>query len=112
MPPAAIRALVVGVGQYTSPFEPLPNPPNDARAVAALLAAEGADCRLLLNPTQEQLQKGLRDLGSPTRQPEMEPGARAREPAACAGPGQAQFSLRCCGRARPQRARRSIRLQC
>ena len=63
-----VRALVVGCGTYTL-LEDLDNPPHDAAAVAAILEAAGAEVLLLLNPTRDELDKGLRTLSDLQRKP-------------------------------------------
>jgi hypothetical protein len=47
-------ALVVGIGRY-QPLPALPNPPNDASDMAAMLIAQGYDVDLQLDPTLEVL---------------------------------------------------------
>ena len=44
-------------------------PSSDAAAVAALLEASGAEVLLLLNPTRDELEKGLRMLSDIQRKP-------------------------------------------
>ena len=66
--PHRVRALVVGCGSYEL-LEDLDNPPHDAAAVAALLEAAGAEVLLLLNPTRDELDKGLRTLSDIQRKP-------------------------------------------
>lgn len=55
-------ALVIGIGKYR--FAPeLPNPPNDAKAVADRLAALGFDVQLQLDLDNRGLASALRDFG-------------------------------------------------
>lgn len=73
-----MRALVVGVGNYTAPGLHLDNPPEDARAVAETLQRLGATVTLLLDPTRLQLREALEQFSTP-----QVPQARCRS--ACAG---------------------------
>ena len=49
---AEIRALIVTVSQYTAPIPSLEGPPNDAAALKAVLAAQGAKDIVSLNDAQ------------------------------------------------------------
>ena len=60
-----VRALVVGVGNYESSDLKLPNPPNDAQALAESLRAAGADVLLVLDPTLDRMTAALRQFADP-----------------------------------------------
>jgi hypothetical protein len=59
-------AVVVGVGAYQT-VPQLPNPPRDARAVAAALARLGFDTTLVVDPDRAQLEQAVRTLGEKAR---------------------------------------------
>ena len=60
-----MRALVVGVGEYTAPGLRLENPPEDARAIAETLKRLGASVTLLLDPSRSQLRDALEAFSTP-----------------------------------------------
>ncbi len=55
-------ALVVGCGQYTNGWSPLPNPVKDAREVAALLKGMGWRVDVLMDPQGAKLRRELNRL--------------------------------------------------
>jgi hypothetical protein len=84
----SVRALVVGVGNYTAPGLLLENPPADARAVAATLQRLGASVTLLVDPTRSQLRDALETFSAPQvqqvrRVPPARPAPAATRPMRC-----------------------------
>jgi len=59
-------ALVVGAGAYRA-VPPLPNPPSDARAIAAALRRLGFATDLVIDPDRAQLEAAIRRLGENAR---------------------------------------------
>ncbi len=65
MQDVSVRALVVGVGNYTVPNLRLANPTEDARAIAETLERQNASVTLLLDPTRAQLRDALEAFSTP-----------------------------------------------
>ncbi|WP_100965185.1 caspase family protein [Bosea sp. FBZP-16] len=59
-------ALIVGVGAYRN-VPPLPNPPNDARDLGAVLDRLGFETETLVDPDRLALEAGVRRLGQRAR---------------------------------------------
>lgn len=67
---AEIRALIVTVSQYTAPIPSLEGPPNDAAALKALLAEQGAKDIVSINDaqaTRASIRAALESLGKRAR---------------------------------------------
>jgi uncharacterized caspase-like protein len=62
-PPGARIALVIGNSNYTN-LPKLPNPANDAKAVASLLSKMGYKSRLLLDSSEQNTRREIRQFAS------------------------------------------------
>ena len=63
VPPESRIALVIGNSRYSS-LPKLPNPANDARAVAEMVEAMGYNVRLLIDGTEQGIRKEVRQFAS------------------------------------------------